>query len=120
MHHYIKMFVMAKKSKALFLPRKAKGELETMGMQIKLARKRRRISLAQMAERTQCSQLTVMRVEKGEPTVSIGIYARILFGLGLDEDLTLVAQKDPAGTVLINNKILKRNERNEDEYDVFD
>jgi len=110
---------MAKNSKAIFLPRKVQKNLELMGEQIKLARKKRKLSLAAMADRAQCSQLTIMRVEKGTPTVSIGIYARILYALGLDDDLLLVAQKDEAGNALVNTQIMNRNEHYEDEYDVF-
>ena len=110
---------MAKSSRATFLPSRVKKNLELMGEQIKLARKRRKLSLAAVAERAQCTQLTLMRVEKGVPTVSIGIYARILYALGLDEDLRLIAQNDVAGNALVNTQIMKRNEKKED-YDVFD
>ncbi len=111
---------MAKNSRATFLPKKVQRNLEIMGEQIKLARKRRRLSLAAVAERAQCTQLTLIRVEKGIPTVSIGVYARVLYALGLDEDILLIAQKDKAGEAMINTKLLKKNQKNEEEYDVFD
>jgi len=111
---------MAKNSRATFLPRKVQRNLEIMGEQIKLARKRRRLSLAAVAERAQCTQLTLIRVEKGIPTVSIGVYARVLYALGLDEDILLIAQKDKAGEAMINTKLLKKNQKNEEEYDIFD
>lgn len=111
---------MAKNSRATFLPKKVQRNLEIMGEQIKLARKRRRLSLAAVAERAQCAQLTLIRVEKGIPTVSIGVYARVLYALGLDEDILLIAQKDKAGEAMINTKLLKKNQKNEEEYDVFD
>ena len=91
-----------------------------MGEQMKLARKRRGLSLATIAERAQCTQLTLMRVEKGVPTVSIGIYARVLYALGLDEDILLLARNDEAGNALVNTKLMKKNQRNEEDYDVFD
>lgn len=93
--------------------------LEIMGEQIKLARKRRKISLSAMAERAQCSELTIIRAERGTPTVSIGVYARILYGLGLDQDLLLLAKSDPAGNAMVNAQLLRKN-RKEQEYDVFD
>jgi len=111
---------MAKESKALLLPSKVRNNLQTLGIQIKMARKRRKLSLATIAERAQCSQLTLIRVEKGEPTVSIGIYARVLYALGLHNDLTLVAKADLAGNAIVNNEVMKRNEKNIDDYDVFD
>lgn len=43
------------------------------------------------------SPLTVNRIEKGSPTVSIGIYARVLYALQLDDDLLLIAKEDTLG-----------------------
>ncbi len=111
---------MTKSSKATFLPRKVQRNLEIMGEQVKLARKRRSLSLEAVAERAQCTKLTLMRVEKGVPTVSIGIYARVLYALGLDEDILLLAQNDEAGKAIVDTKLLRKNEKNDEEYDVFD
>lgn len=71
-----------------------------MGEQIKLARLRRNLSIAQIAERATCSPLTVIRIEKGSPTVSMGIYARVLYALQLDDDLLLLAKEDTLGRTL--------------------
>ena len=71
-----------------------------LGEQIKLARLRRNLSIAQVAERATCSPLTVNRIEKGAPTVAIGIYARVLYALQLDDDLVLIAKEDPLGRTL--------------------
>ena len=71
-----------------------------MGEQIKLARLRRNLSIAQIAERATCSPLTVNRTEKGSPTVSMGIYARVLYALQLDDDLLLLAKEDTLGRTL--------------------
>ena len=57
------------------LPRKLEQKMQIVGEQIKLARLRRNLSVAQVAERATCSPLTVSRIEKGVPTVSIGIYS---------------------------------------------
>ena len=119
MLYYIKVN-MAKHSLATNLPRRVAANLEIMGEQIRLARKRRGISIATIAERAQCSELTVIRAERGVPTVSIGAYARILYGLGLDEDLLLIAKDDPAGNSLINARLLRKNQKDDMEYDVFD
>lgn len=74
--------------------------MQIMGEQIKLARLRRNLSIAQVAERATCSPLTVGRIEKGAPTVSFGIYARVLNALQLEQDLLLIAQKDELGRTL--------------------
>ena len=82
------------------LPRKLEKTMTIMGEQIKLARLRRNLSIAQIAERATCSPLTVNRIEKGSPTVSVGIYARVLYALQLDDDLLLLAKEDTLGRTL--------------------
>ena len=82
------------------LPRKLEEKMKLMGEQIKMARLRRNLSITQVAERATCSPLTVNRIEKGSPTVSIGIYARVLYALQLDDDLLLIAQEDKQGRLL--------------------
>ena len=59
------------------LPRKLEQKMKTVGEQIRLARLRRDLSVAQVAERATCSPMTVARIEKGAPTVAIGIYLRV-------------------------------------------
>ena len=91
---------MSKNTMGTKLPRKLEEKMKLMGEQIKLARLRRNLSVAQVAERASCSPLTVNRIEKGSPTVSIGIYARVLYALQLDDDLLLIAQEDKQGRLL--------------------
>lgn len=92
------------------LPRKLEKTMTIMGEQIKLARLRRNLSIAQIAERATCSPLTVNRIEKGSPTVSMGIYARVLYALQLDDDLLLLAKQDTLGRTL-QDLGLKRRQR---------
>lgn len=99
---------MSKGTMALQLPMPVKKNIETVGEQIKLARKRRKLSIAAIAERAQCSELTVIRAEKGEPTVAFGIYARILYALGLHDDILHIAKTDEAGNALVNARILNK------------
>ena len=91
---------MGKSTIATNLPRRAAQNLQIVGEQIRLARLRRDLSIAQIAERAMCSELTVMRVERGTPTVAIGIYMRILFALGLDESILFLAKDDEIGRTL--------------------
>ena len=58
---------MAKNTMGTKLPRKLEQKMQIVGEQIKLARLRRNLSMAQIAERATCSPLTVARVEKGRP-----------------------------------------------------
>lgn len=82
------------------IPRKLTQKMEIVGEQIKLARLRRNLSISQIAERATVSELTVSRVEKGFPTVSIGIYLRVLYALQLDDDILCLAQQDEMGKAL--------------------
>ena len=91
---------MSKATIANNLPRRAAQNLKIVGEQIRLARLRRDLSIAQIAERAMCTELTVMRVEKGTPTVSMGIYLRVLFALGLDESILYLAKDDEMGRTL--------------------
>ena len=91
---------MSKSTIATHLPRRAEHNLRIVGEQIRLARLRRDLSIAQIAERASCSELTVMRVEKGLPPVAIGIYLRILVALGLDESILYIAKDDEMGRTL--------------------
>lgn len=91
---------MTKATRGTKLPRKLEHNMQQVGEQIRLARLRRNLSIAQIAERATCSELTVTRVEKGTPTVAIGIYLRILYALQLDSDILLIAKDDPLGRTL--------------------
>lgn len=92
------------------LPRKLTEKMQIVGEQIRLARLRRNLTMAQVAERATCSELTLLRVEKGVPTVSIGIYLRVLYALQLDDDILFIAKDDPIGRNLQDLQ-LKRRER---------
>lgn len=82
------------------LPRKLEQKMQTVGGQIKLARLRRNLSISQIAERAMVSELTVSRVEKGLPTVSVGIFLRVLYALQLDDDILFLAKDDTMGKTL--------------------
>lgn len=90
------------------LPRKLEERMQIVGEQIKLARLRRNLSVAQVAERATCSPLTVARVEKGTPTVAIGIYLRVLYALQLDGDIVWLAREDAMGKALQDLSLKKR------------
>lgn len=66
--------------------------LRKLGEDIRNARRRRRIPVAIMAERASISRMTLNKVEKGEPGVSIGIYATVLFALGLVDRIAGLAE----------------------------
>ncbi len=69
--------------------------LETMGEQIKLARLRRNLSVELVSKRAGISRATLWKVENGDPSVAMGIYAVVLHALNnMDKDLLLVAKDD--------------------------
>ncbi len=77
---------------------KTQKTLATMGEQIKLARLRRNLTASLVAERAFISRNTLWRIEKGDPSVAIGHYARVLMALGgMDKDLLLIAKDDEVG-----------------------
>lgn len=78
-----------------------RDKLTQMGEQIRLARLRREIPAALVAERAGISRATLTAVEKGSSTVSIGSYAAVLHALnGMDRDLLLIAKDDEFGRKL--------------------
>jgi transcriptional regulator with XRE-family HTH domain len=80
------------RSKALpSLPLPVRRSLRKLGADIADARRRRRIPTTLMAQRAMISRATLARVEKGAPQVSLGIYATVLFLLGLDKRLADLA-----------------------------
>ena len=91
---------MAKSTMGTKLPRKLEQKMQVVGEQIRLARLRRNLSIAQVAERATCSPLTVSRIEKGAPTVAIGIYLHVLYALQLDDDILSLAKDDKLGKAL--------------------
>jgi transcriptional regulator with XRE-family HTH domain len=97
---------MAKK-KIVLLPR-TKRILVEVGENIKLARLRRKLSAEQVAERANISRPTLVEIEKGSPTVSIGSYLLVLNVLGLEKDFLFLAKDDDLGRKLQDAKILIR------------
>src|SRR5437660_8259728 len=65
--------------------------LRKLGHDIRDARRRRRIPVATLAQRASISRMTLNKVEKGDPGVSLGTYATVLFTLGMAERLADVA-----------------------------
>lgn len=82
---------MTKSRTAPTLPIPVRRALRKLGADIRDARRRRRIPVAIMAERASISRTTLNKVEKGEPGVSIGTYATVLFALGLADRLAGLA-----------------------------
>lgn len=76
-----------KKRQSGAAPIPVRRALRKLGHDIRDARRRRRIPVAIMAERASISRTTLNKVEKGDPGVSLGTYATVLFVLGLIDRL---------------------------------
>jgi transcriptional regulator with XRE-family HTH domain len=70
---------------------------EALGERLRLARMRRRMSLSELADRVGVARGTLTRLEQGDFSVSLGLLARVLAILGLDEDLDQLARDDELG-----------------------
>lgn len=92
------------------LPLPVKRALSKLGADIKSARLRRRISTTLMAERAFVTRVTLAKVERGDPGVSLGIYATVLFILGLNDRLLELAdpRSDEVGMQLSEEQLPKR------------
>ncbi|MBD1430187.1 helix-turn-helix domain-containing protein [Sphingobacterium litopenaei] len=80
--------------------------LEQMGENIKLARKRRKLTAIQVAERAGIARSTLYLIEKGNPSVAMGAYFNVLRVLGLQEDVLKLASDDILGRKLQDLELL--------------
>jgi len=87
------------KKKQILFP-KHKEVLKHMGENIKLARKRRKLTQEQVAERAAIARSTVYLIESGNPSVTIGAYFNVLRVLGLQDDFLKLAADDELGRKL--------------------
>jgi len=92
------------------LPIPVRRALKKLGSDISVARRRRRIPVALMAERAFITRPTLVKVEAGDPGVSLGIYASVLFVLGMTERLAALVDPahDPLGQSLDEERLPKR------------
>jgi transcriptional regulator with XRE-family HTH domain len=89
-----------KKSRKVILLPTMEKILQIMGENIKLARKRRRLSLQQVSERAGIARSTLGLIEMGNSGVSMGGYAQVLFVLNQEKDLLKIATDDLLGRKL--------------------
>lgn len=87
------------KKKQILFP-KHKDILKQMGENIKLARKRRKLTTTQVAERADIVRSTLYLIETGNPSVTIGAYLNVLRVLGLQDDFLKLAADDEFGRKL--------------------
>jgi transcriptional regulator with XRE-family HTH domain len=97
------------KSKAIkaTLPIRVEEELVRIGRNIKLARKRRQMSVAELSTRMFVNEKTLRRLEQGEAGVGIGVLANAMYCLGLSGFAELAApETDRQGVLLEEQRLL--------------
>ena len=92
------------------LPIPVARALRKLGQDIKDARRRRRIPMEIAAQRASISKPTLIRVERGDPAVSIGSYVTVLFVLGMADRLAdlVDSRNDPVGLELEQENLPQR------------
>lgn len=95
---------------SIVLPIPARHALRKLGHDIRDARRRRRIPVAIAAQRASISRTTLVKIEKGDPGVAIGIYATVLFVMGMVERLADLAdpKNDAVGLQLEEEHLPQR------------
>lgn len=97
-----------KKKKQVLFPKHQKI-LAQLGENIKLARKRRKLTTTQVSERANINRTTLYQIEKGNSSVSMGAYFNVLRVMGLHNDFLQLAADDAFGKklqdlALLNNQ----------------
>lgn len=92
------------------LPLAVTHAVRQIGGDLRAARLRRRLRTKIVAERAQISVPTLLRIEKGDPSVSLGLYATVLWVLGLLAPLGEIASlsHDPTGLALEDEALPRR------------
>lgn len=81
--------------------------LEKMGENLKMARKRRKLTTTQVAERADISRSTLYQIESGNPSVALGAYFNVMRVFGLQDDFLKLAVDDELGRRLQDLELLK-------------
>ena len=94
-----------KSKKSILFPKHQEIMLR-LGENIKLARKRRKLTTVQVAERADIDRTTLYQIEKGNPKVSMGAYFNVFRVLGLQDDFLKLASDDEFGRKLQDLELL--------------
>ena len=95
----MKIYNILKPKKQIVFPQH-RQILDQVGENIKLARKRRKLTTIQVAERANIDRTTLYYIEQGKPSVSIGAYFNVLRVLNLHKDFLKLAADDALGRKL--------------------
>lgn len=92
------------------LPIPVRRALRKLGHDIRDARRRRRIPTSVAAQRASISRTTLVKIEKGDPGVAMGLYATVLFVMGMGERIGELAdpKSDSVGLQLDEERLPER------------
>ena len=92
------------------LPQRLRRSLAKLGADIATARRKRNLTTVMMAERIGSAKSTYLKVEKGDPSVSMGVYAMALFVLGFGDAIGDIIDpgRDEIGLLLDIERLPKR------------
>ena len=92
------------------IPLPAADALRKLGRDLAVARRKRGLSTSDMASRLFISRDTLWRLERGDPTVSIGTLATAAFVLQFHERMAELAapEKDAVGLALDEQRLPQR------------
>jgi DNA-binding XRE family transcriptional regulator len=84
--------------------------LAKLGADIAIARRKRNLTSVMMAERIGVAKTTYLKVEKGDPSVSVGVYAMALFVLGFGDAMgdLIDSRRDDIGLLQDLQRLPKR------------
>lgn len=97
--------ITVKRKKQVLFPKHQKV-MEQVGENIRLARKRRKLTTIHVAERAGIDRTTLYHIEKGNGKVSIAAYFNTLRVLGLQDDFLKLAGDDAYGRKLQDLKLI--------------
>ncbi len=92
------------------MPLPVERAIQKLGRDISLARRRRHLTQASLAERTGASLATVRRMEKGDPRIPLHFVVRALHVFGETERLNqlLDSSQDVIGLTLMDERLPQR------------
>lgn len=82
------------KNWASIMTAEAAQEMKSLGQLIQIARKRRKMSVSDLANRVGADRRTISQLEKGSPGVSLGVFMQVLSVLNLVRGFSEVLQPE--------------------------
>ena len=83
----------------------ARRQIAALGIRLRAARLRRKMTQPMLAERVGVSVPTIGKLEDGDPSTSLATMLRVLSALGLAADIDLLAAQDTLGRSLQDSEL---------------